>query len=283
MHEIYLCKNDWEQVEATCAGILDGLNQLDEFPRHGSVNLKDQGWERIYEVIWRCPYKKGFFLQHRQSNEVALAIPLANTLLNVDLQWCKEMAGQVEIPIGTMNGRVLIVVDESHEAHGGPLLKEWRRSVQELLALTDAEKKCCCFILRQSGKIMEPGYQLKHWCEEEGMIVDFGRQDTSFKARKGAFGRRRFRTDSSSPEPRVTQGDGGAQASAADPQSKAKAKAKAKDKKMKKPAAEGRAKSKAKATKELAKKPATKILKQKWHGIVISDLAWLAQLSQEFW
>lgn len=258
MHEIYFCKNDWEQVEATCAGVLDSLNQQDEFPRRGSVNLKDQGWERIYEVIWRCPYKKGFFLQHRQSNEVALAIPLANTLLNVDLQWCREMAGQVEITIGTMNGRVLIVVDESHEAHCGPLLKEWRRSVQELMALTDAEKKCCCFILRQSGKIMEPGHQLKHWCEEEGMIVDFGRQDSSFKARKGAFGRRRFRTDSSSPEPH-----GGAQPSAADPQSKAKAKAKAKDKKMKKPAAEGRVKSKAKATKELAKKPAAKILKQK--------------------
>ena len=90
MHEIYLCKNDWEQVEATCAGILDGLNQLDEFPRHGSVNLKDQGWERIYEVIWRCPYKKGFFLQHRQSNEVALAIPLANTLLNVACNGAKR-------------------------------------------------------------------------------------------------------------------------------------------------------------------------------------------------
>ena len=261
MQEIYFAKNDWEKVEDTCAGILDRLNDLDEVPLNGSVNFKDQGWERIYQVIWRCPHKKGFFLRHRQSGEVALTVPLSNTLLNVDLKWRREMAGQVEIAISTMNARVLIVEDDTPDACVAPLLKEWRKSCQELMALTDAERKCCAFILRQSSEVMMPGHKLKHWCEAEGLIMDFGRQDTSFKARKGAFGTTRSETESSSLG---GYADYAGEAPGAQPKCKASAKAKAKSEKMKKPAAAGaKAKSKTKGTKELAKKPAAKILKKK--------------------
>ena len=51
---------------------------------------------------------------------------------------------------------------------------EDRKSLQELMGLTDAERKEIRFVMNRSSNVLEPMKTLAHWAANEGLIVDYG-------------------------------------------------------------------------------------------------------------